>query len=936
MAMAVFMALSFAAIMEPVLTASADPAMASTGSPLLAMPDNIGFSAAIQGGSFILSYNNYSDGPTAAKNVEGRFLMAAYNSSGVLVKSEQQPFIAFANQTEYKIFSWDVEENLTYKAFCWDTDYVPVAPAISKFEVHDLSSAIIVRKESASNVMTVGTSSITVRPGTTVAQLVSDIKARDDVVLSYALTLGGEPVTSGALKGWVTDVSDGINLRYDEGHVLSITQLSTGATETRKIEVHNQAKLDEMGEYWDDVKYREIDETVNMNIPVFKNVDYKITDAKYAHLVETVREYHGNSYPLSAFIEVTYYGNAIKAAIEDCAANGGGRVVVPAGGGSPAGVYYTGAVHLKSNVNLHIEGGAELRFVRTKTNEYYPIVLTQYEGSDVYNFSPFIYAFNEKNIALTGKGRVNGQCGYSQEWSYWKVITNQQTQADRLAGGFVNATTQFMGLNMAKAPPTHRVYTWNGQRAPEGTKINIINDQGQTEWIDIPEEAYNADSLYLGGQSRYGTGLGRSILRPNFIQPYKCENVLIEGITINNSPMWLIHPKLSTNLLIRDFIADSHNQNNDGCNPDGCKNVVIERGRIDTGDDCMALKSGKNEDGQRHNQPIENYIIRDNYYQAGNGGIVLGSEVGAGARYIFSTDNRYNSPNLNTVFRFKTNSKRGPNPIEKMYHKDSIVLRSGNQFLLAQTQYSAGGYDAGDYGGYRPVIDGFWAYNIQSSRSGLSDNLGINATTGFQIQAYARAPIANIRFKNCTLVGLGSSTAANFSNVRGFVLDNVRISLRGATTNSNLQTYNTTPVKVSDVTISGTVAGQGTVTVPLDPGKDFSEQALPFTTLTGLTIRGTIVDNADGTARVNGSTVQVFINRATAATGTATYSGNTFTVTGISLSAADAHAISENGIPANRTRFISIRGSNNLLVSGSTYNIAGGNQDVAVYKASVQ
>lgn len=812
-----------------------------------------------------------------------------------------------------------------------------------------MASTIVVKSEDASNVMTVGTASITVKPGTTVEQLLAEVVARDQVTLDLSVTLNGEPVTSGVLTGWTTDVSDGINLKDNPGHVLNILQPSTGLTASRKIEVYDQAKLDDMGPYWEDVKYREIDETVNANTPAFQDTDYVITDPKYAHLVDyEFEERYGmeavNTSPEEPYGRtVIYYGEAIKAAIAECAANGGGRVVIPATGdnlpdNTPSSddkgnvVYYTGAVHLKSNVNLYIEEGAELAFVRNRTNEYYPIVLTQYEGSDCYNYSPFIYAFNEKNVAITGKGRLNGQAD-SNNWSYWKRITNQQNQADRLAGGYVNASTPFLGFNQVKAPVTHRVYTYDGNPAPEGTKINIVNENGETEWIDIPEEAWNADELYLGGVNKYDDALNRSILRPNFIQPYLCENVLIEGVTVNNSPMWIIHPKLCTNVLIRDFTSESANSNNDGCNPDACKNVVIEGGRLNNGDDCMALKSGKNEDGQRANQPVENYIIRRNFFQSGNGGITLGSELGAGARYIFSTDNLYNSARLNTVLRFKTNSKRGPNPIEKMYHKDSVVLRSLNQFLLAQTQYSAGGYDAGDYGGYRPVINGLWVYNFQSNKDGMADGLGINATSGFTIQAYARAPISDIHFKNCTLVGLGDSSASNFSNVRNFELDNVTISPRGADVNGpeNNRVYNTIPVKISDVKIS-----DGATTISLDQDKNAGNQALPFDTLTGLTITGRVDDNGTGSGRERSSTVQVFINRSTSATGTVAYGDDgSFTVTGLSLSAADANAIDESGVAAGKIRFISIRASNNVKLD-TTYTINGGNQDVAVFQVSVQ
>ncbi|MCJ7755761.1 MAG: glycoside hydrolase family 28 protein, partial [Thermoanaerobaculales bacterium] len=296
---------------------------------------------------------------------------------------------------------------------------------------------------------------------------------------------------------------------------------------------------------------------------------------------------------------------AVSAAVGACAGAGGGRVVVP------AGEYLTGAIHLKSNVNLHVVEGATIRFIQDPA-AYLPVVFTRWEGVELMNYSPLVYAYGEKNVAVTGKGTLDGQAG-PEHWWPWKGGDHPQSQKpdrDRL---FAEAE--------AGVPVAERVY----------------------------------------GAGHY--------LRPSFLQIYRCENVLIEGITIKNAPMWLIHPVLSRNVTIRDVKAVSDGPNNDGCNPESSTDVLIENSLFDTGDDCIAIKSGRNADGRRLNAPSERIVVRGCRMRAGHGGVTIGSEISGSARDVFVEQNQMSSPELDRGIRFKTNAVRG-GVIENVFVRD--------------------------------------------------------------------------------------------------------------------------------------------------------------------------------------------------------------------------------------------------------------------------
>src|SRR5690606_13784585 len=148
-------------------------------------------------------------------------------------------------------------------------------------------------------------------------------------------------------------------------------------------------------------------------------------------------------------------------------------------------------------------------------------------------------------------------------------------------------------------------------------------------------------------------------LRPPFIQPYQCKNVLIEGITITNAPFWLLNPVLCENVTIDGVSLVSLGPNSDGCDPESCKNVVIKDCVFDTGDDCIAIKSGRNADGRRINKPSENIIVAGCVMMDGHGGVTLGSEISGGVRKVFVENCRMDSPRLATAIRFKNNAMRG-------------------------------------------------------------------------------------------------------------------------------------------------------------------------------------------------------------------------------------------------------------------------------------
>lgn len=320
---------------------------------------------------------------------------------------------------------------------------------------------------------------------------------------------------------------------------------------------------------------------------------------------------------------------AINQAIIKCSLNGGGTVVVP------KGTFYTGPITLKSNVNLHISEGATLKF-STDQSLYFPAVLTRWEGVDCYNAHPLIYAYGETNIAITGKGTIDGQ-GSNNTW--WP---------------------------MCGAPK----YGWK-----EGM---------------VAQRNGGRERLLMYGET--GTPIYKRIMkpedgmRPQLINFYSCNTVLIEDVTLLNSPFWVIHPLFCESLIVRGVHVFNRGPNGDGCDPESCKNVLIEDCIFDTGDDCIAIKSGRNADGRKWNIPSENIIVRKCFMKNGHGGVVIGSEISGGYRNLFVEDCKMDSPDLERVIRIKTSTCRG-GLIENIFVRNVSVGQCREAVLRINLQY---------------------------------------------------------------------------------------------------------------------------------------------------------------------------------------------------------------------------------------------------------
>lgn len=389
---------------------------------------------------------------------------------------------------------------------------------------------------------------------------------------------------------------------------------------------------------------------------------------------------------------------SFAAAIAECSAKGGGRVVVPPGS------FLTGAIRLKSGVNLHLSApDTVVRFSRDP-KQYLPVVFTRWEGVELMNYSAFIYAFEERNIAVTGSGTLDGQAG-ADNWWPWKG-----SRATAPGAQNQNAARARLIAMAAKGVP--------------------VADRVFGDW---------------------------SFLRPNFIQPYRCQNVLVEGVKIRNSPMWEVHPVLCTNVTVRGVDISSHGPNNDGCDPESCRDVLIDGCTFDTGDDCIALKSGRNEDGRRVNVPIENVVVRGCTMKDGHGGVVIGSEISGGARYVFAEKCRMDSPRLDRALRIKTNSVRG-GVVEHVYMRDVTVGQVAE--AVATVDFF---YEEGDAGRFPPVVRDVEMRNVTSRKSQY----------GLLLRGYAHAKVSDVRVVDCTFDAVEKPDV--LESVQDVVFTNVKV-----------------------------------------------------------------------------------------------------------------------------------------------------------------
>lgn len=379
--------------------------------------------------------------------------------------------------------------------------------------------------------------------------------------------------------------------------------------------------------------------------------------------------------------------SSIQEAVEHCAAQGGGIVRVP------AGRWESAAIHLHSQIRLHLEKGAVISF-SSRPEDYLPPVFTRWEGMECYNYSPLIYAEGCENVAVTGEGTLLGN---GSAWWHWKKL--QQAAADRLCGS-------------------------------------------EADGIPVNERIY---------------GTEKSALRPSFIQFINCRSVLLEGITVLDSPQWTLHPVYCENVIIRSVHIHTEGPNTDGLNPDSCRNVLIEDCDFYTGDDCIAINSGMNEDGWRVNRPCENILIRRCRMTGGHGGLVIGSAVSGGVRNVYAHDCEISD----TMQGIRLKSMRGRGGyVEHVLFEDIRVNGITNEAITISMFYP--------FSTVVPRSEAPSAFRDITIRR--VHGTGLN--TGIELRGLPERKLSDVRLED---IRLSAPNAFVCADVEGLVMDGVEV-----------------------------------------------------------------------------------------------------------------------------------------------------------------
>ena len=446
-------------------------------------------------------------------------------------------------------------------------------------------------------------------------------------------------------------------------------------------------------------------------------------EAQYHQIEQSIRE---PKFADKAYL-ITKYGaktdntaaknqKAIQKAIDLCSKKGGGRVVIPAGQ-----KFLTGAIELKSGVNLEVQEGAVLEFVFQP--ELYPIVETSWEGLECFNLSPCVYAFKAKDIAITGKGTIDGG-GSNEAW--WPWNGNKRF-------GWKEGTTSQRDMGRPRLL----------QAGEDG--IPMYDEKGQRS----PERIFKAEDR----------------LRPQLVSFNKCEGILLQDVTLLRSPFWVIHPLHSTDITVRRVKMINDGPNGDGCDPECCDRVLIEDCFFDTGDDCIAIKSGRNRDGRERNMPSKNIIIRRCEMKNGHGGVVVGSEISGGCQNVYAHDCVMDAPELERVLRIKTNSCRG-GVIENINMRNITVGVCKEAILKINTDYEPKEICCR---GYYPTVRNVYMENVTSQQSKY----------GVMIVGYEQDSLSytvnHITVKNCKFDGVKSKPVYQIGKAEDITYDNLMI-----------------------------------------------------------------------------------------------------------------------------------------------------------------
>lgn len=419
----------------------------------------------------------------------------------------------------------------------------------------------------------------------------------------------------------------------------------------------------------------------------------------------------------------------IRKAIENAASEGGGTIYFPAGN------YLTAAIRMESNITIYIESGAVINF-SDRFEDYLPFVRIRWEGTVMNSFSPLFYANNAENITICGRGKINGNGAkwWAEDWRISRLIRE------------------------------------NGGKNPELTPLQKIWDQQNPEFKVSPY---------------YERSAMRKFFRPPFIQFFQCKNILIQGIRISDSPFWTINPEFCDNVTIDavTIINSPDSPNTDGINPSSCSNVHISNCHIDVGDDCITIKSGRDEDGRKWGKPCENITITNCTMLAGHGGVVIGSEMSGGVKKVAISNCVFHG----TDAGIRLKASRGRGGVVEEIRVTNIIMNDIQKNAFIFDLFYDRSSEKEPVSERTPVFRNIHISNVTGSNinkvgyvSGIEEmpvdnisfsNVNLKAKEGFSADLGT-----NIRFYNVDLA-VEKGPSFMFGNCKNIILDNVRSGL---------------------------------------------------------------------------------------------------------------------------------------------------------------
>ena len=438
---------------------------------------------------------------------------------------------------------------------------------------------------------------------------------------------------------------------------------------------------------WDDNEYKRIEQ--NIQLPKIAERQFLIT-----------------SFGAKTTATAAQNQKAINKVISLVSKKGGGKVIIP------KGTWNTGAIELKSHVNLVLEEGATLHFAFEPKLD--PLVRTSWEGLACWNYSPCIYAYKATDIAITGKGTIDG--GGNND-TFWQWNGNPRF-------GYKEGVTK------------------------ESQKLG-----SRSKLLKMAEDGVPFD------ERKFGMGYG---LRPQLVNMVHCERILIKDVKMINSPFWVIHPLLSKNITVDGVYVWNEGPNGDGCDPEACENVLIQNCVFHTGDDCIAIKSGRNNDGRLWNQPSKNIIIRNCKMEDGHGGVVIGSEISGGCENVYAENCVMDSPHLERILRIKTNNCRG-GQVQNINMRNVVVGQCKEAVVKINLDYERKEIC---YRGFEPIVNNVNVENVTCQKS------------DYGVLIIGRDSLENvydINIKNCKFDGVVKEPVKITGKTRNVKLDNLVI-----------------------------------------------------------------------------------------------------------------------------------------------------------------